>query len=171
MKGRETCWPRASVCAVTIVAIIALSLAVVAPADAKQPAPKNRYYFMVAVGFYADYDVSAECFKFTNKKMKALLEPGIGGKWNFIEKGEQAEIHVDVAAPMLIEGMPIDVTVDGYGRIDDRGARSAFGGAAQLNIPAFSAISNFAMAGREVKKKKQCIKMARDFNKLVGFEN
>ena len=138
-----------------------LSMALLAslPATAAKP-PEDGTYFVVAMGLADEFAVQAECFAFTKSGL-CSLDGEICGSWQPLETaGSMTSFEFELFA---LDGAS-PVTLEGVGRVDTRGKKSAIGGAGR--VTGLSAPANFAFSGRETHVTK-CLRLLAEF---VGDE-
>jgi hypothetical protein len=134
-----------------------LSLAFLAslPATAAKP-PEDGTYFVVAMGLADEFAVQAECFAFTAAGL-CSLDGEICGSWQPLETaGSMTSFEFELFA---LDGAS-PVTLEGVGRVDTRGKKSAIGGAGR--VTGLGAPANFAFSGRETHVSK-CLRLLAAF--------
>lgn len=137
-----------------ILALLAtIALLVSSPAGAAK-APIGKTYFIVSIGLSTEapeaYVPDAGCLRFTRDQM--CESDGTCGDWWPTEDAERAPKQ----SPFAYEFEFIDdetgdlITVEGIGRIDMRGPKSAIAGVGLATEPESGVKLNFAIAGRAV---------------------
>jgi hypothetical protein len=134
------------------VAMLVVGPFAAAPAAAKPPVGKT--YFVVSLGLAADaqqaYALDVGCLRFTGSEI--CDTGGDCGSWWMMEEAERAPKQLALGYEFAIvddeTGQP--VTIEGVGRVDSRGAKSAFSGVARGVDETSGAQINFAVAGRAV---------------------
>lgn len=127
------------------------ALAGASAADAAKP-PVGKTYFIVALGLTTDtqeaYALDAGCLSFTGSEM--CDTDGDCGSWWPVEEADRAKKQLALGYEFALiddeTGQP--VTIEGVGRVDLRGAKSAISGVARGESSGIEI--NFALAGRAV---------------------
>ena len=152
--------------ALTLAALLAVGALLSAPtAEAAKP-PVGRTYFIVSIGVASDatdaYELDVGCLQF---KREVLCDTdGDCGTWWRIDEDNPA-------ARQWAAGFEFDLTddetglpihIEGRGRIDGRGPKSALAGVAHGVETTSGVTINFAFAGRAVGATK-CRRLVADF--------
>ncbi len=120
-------------------AAAALLLLAAVPAQAAKP-PADRTYYTIFVGADEEYELSPECFAFTENAV-CDLDGEICGAWWFTEaKGGEMGLAFELS--FSDDGVP--TRVNGHARLDALGRASSMGGAG--HIEADGVMSNFSFA-------------------------
>lgn len=135
--------------------VVALVLAVASPVAAAK-APTGRTYFIVSIGVATDeggaYDLSAGCLRFTQTELcSGELDQQDCGTWWIVGGGQaRREMAIGYKFDLTDDETGAPITIEGQGRIDTRGPKSAFGGVAHGFDLESGVQINFAIAGRAV---------------------
>ena len=131
--------------------VFGLALLAALPATAAKP-PEDGTYFVVAMGLADEFAVQAECFAFTESGL-CSLDGEICGSWQPLETaGSMTSFEFELFA---LDGAS-PVTMEGVGRVDTRGKKSAIGGAGR--VTGLGTLANFAFSGRETHATK-CLRL------------
>ena len=144
-----------------ILLLIALSpLFLVSTAQAKNPVPQGRTYFILVMGLGEDpYSPEADCLTF-DATQACTLDGGTCLDWQRLEGQTQSDREVAFALSTQFEEDGITITIEGQGRVDSRGARSSISYVAQAR--ALDQKMNFGFSGRQIGPSR-CMQMVADF--------
>ena len=133
--------PNTSVRLPTVFSFLYLLLGTLASSVMAAPPPANHTYFVILMGGDAPYSWDAECLRFTQTEL--CTQKGACGTWSRIgpESSEMA-----FAFEITYQEDGIDVTMEGQGRIDDRGKKDSLTAAAQVELGGNS--TNIGVTGR-----------------------
>lgn len=142
-------------------ATLLLALSPAYAAVAKDAVPADRTYFVVVMGLGDDgpYDVEATCLKFDGSEFcdvygETCLE------WDRTQGGKQVRKQSGFSFAVDIEDNGMLVQINGQGRVDDRGKKSALSAVGRGQVG--DQMVNFSIAGREVRASR-CPNLIRDY--------
>lgn len=147
-------------------AVMALALVAVAQPAGAAKAPAGKTYFVVSVGVASDpseaYEVDVGCVRFSRTEI-CDTDGDCGSWWRMREEVPlRQQWQVGFEFELIDDETSLPIRINGIGRIDSRGAKSAIAGAAHGVELTSGETINFALAGRAVGAAR-CERMARDY--------
>lgn len=126
--------------------LLTLVVTVVPGQAAKPPAPVNRTYFIVAMGLAetGPYAIEADCMAITDTEM---CTSDTCLTWHRDLEGTQTKKQSAFNFSTQIEDDGFIITLDGHGRVDNRGRKSALSGSGTARAGGIK--MNFSFLGRE----------------------
>ncbi len=135
------------------------------PASAAK-APVGKTYFVVSLGNASDqsqaYELDAGCLRFTRDEL-CETDGDCGTWWRLEEQNRpKKQWAVGFEFELIDDETGLPVKIEGVGRVDSRGPKSAIAGATHAFEPTSGVTINFALAGRAVGEAR-CEQLVADF--------
>lgn len=145
----------------SLFAAVLLAVAPVGLAAAKDAAPADRTYFVVIVGLGdgGPYDVEAGCLTFDGSEFCTDGDETCLA-WSRTQGGLQVRKQSGFSFHVDMEEDGVLVQINGQGRVDDRGKKSALSAVGRGRVG--DQMVNFSFAGREVRASR-CPELVEDF--------
>ena len=140
--------------------VLPLVLLAGSTAAAGAQAPQGRTYFVWVMGLNDDtYDADVDCLTFD--ATEACSSDGeVCLAWQRAEGGVQARKQSGFSFETEIDDDGLIITMDGQGRVDDRGKGSSISMVARA--AALDLQLNFVVSGRQARRSR-CLRMVEDF--------
>ena len=129
-------------------------------AQAKNPAPEGRTYFVLVMGLNEDpYRPEPDCLSF-GATQACTLDGDTCLDWQRLEEGSRSDRESAFSFTTQIDDDGVIITIQGLGRVDSIGPRSSL--ALVAHASALDVRVNFTLTGRQVGPAR-CRQMAEDF--------
>ncbi|MCP4201183.1 MAG: hypothetical protein GY769_04535 [bacterium] len=150
---------------ITLVVLVVGFLITALPASAAK-VPAGRTYFVVSLGNTSDqseaYELDAGCLRFTRDEL-CETDGDCGTWWRVAEQNRpKKQWAVGFEFDLIDDESGLPVTIEGLGRVDSRGPKSAIAGAAHAFEPTSGVTINLAISGRAVGESR-CEQLVADF--------